>query len=82
MVGHSTEWAQQKNYFQAFMTGNADILRLLLQHRLEEEDEDFDDEDDQEENNTRFDLTNVKDVTIYKLQLICFWRISVVVKSD
>ena len=43
----------------AFMTGNADILRLLLQHRLEEEDEDFDDEDDQEENNTRYNSTNL-----------------------
>ena len=28
------------------MTGNADILRLLLQHRLEEEDEDFDELED------------------------------------
>ena len=39
------------------MTGNADILRLLLQHRIDEDDENYDDdddEDDDEEKNTRF----------------------------
>jgi hypothetical protein len=38
------------------MTGNAEILRLLLQHRLDDdEDDDFDDdEDDAEENDTRY----------------------------
>ena len=38
------------------MTGNAEILRLLLQHRLDEEDEEFEEDEDgneDEENNTR-----------------------------
>ncbi len=39
------------------MTGNADILRLLLQHRLDEEDENFDDEDDDDDKDTRCDST-------------------------
>jgi hypothetical protein len=39
------------------MTGNADILRLLLQHRLDEEDENFDDEDDDDDKDTRYDST-------------------------
>ena len=45
--------------FQAFMTGNAEILRLLLQHRLDEEDEEFEEDEDgneDEENNTRYHL--------------------------
>ncbi len=43
-------------FLQAFMTGNADILRLLLQHRLDEEDEEFEEDEEgneDEENNTR-----------------------------
>ncbi len=39
------------------MTGNADILRLLLQHRLDEEDENFDDDDDDDDKDTRCDST-------------------------
>ena len=36
------------------MTGNVDILRLLLQHRLDEEEEDFEeDEDEEEDTDTR-----------------------------
>ena len=37
------------------MTGNAEILRLLLQHRLDDEEDESDDDDHEEENNTRLD---------------------------
>ena len=45
------------SFFQAFMTGNAEILRLLLQHRIDEDDENFDDDDDDDDDddkNTRY----------------------------
>ena len=47
------------SFFQAFMTGNAEILRLLLQHRIDEDDENFDDDDDDDDDddkNTRYPL--------------------------
>ncbi len=40
------------------MTGNAEILRLLLQHRLDDEDDESDEDDHDEENNTRLDKFN------------------------
>lgn len=37
------------------MTGNAEILRLLLQHRLDDEEDESDEDDHDEENDTRLD---------------------------
>jgi len=37
------------------MTGNAEILRLLLQHRLDDEEDESDEDDHDEENDTRLE---------------------------